>query len=374
MAISSEQFLVPEGTYLLSHSVGCLPRAALAAQERFFELWQTRGGNAWDEWLAAVEGFGHSLAALLHGQPGEFCPQTNISSAVSKIVTSLPPRRGKETILISELDFPSVGFALEQAERLGYRIKRLPAEAGRFTADHWQQHLTGDVQMALVTHVLYGNSFCNPVAEIVQAAREREIFTVVDVAQSAGVVPIDLAAWGADFVVGSCIKWLCGGPGAGFLWANSAGIEQFRPLDVGWFSHENPFEFDIRQFRYAPDARRFWGGTPSVLPYMVARAGIDQIQAIGVESIQEHNRALTEQLVQFAQSRRWPLHTPAAPERRGGTVCIGFPDPQKVVAHLEAAQIWVDFRPSFGVRFSPHIYVSQADMTQTIRTLDKISK
>lgn len=365
----ADQFVVPEGVYLLSHSVGCLPRLALGAQERFFELWQGQGGNAWEAWLGEIEGFCRSLAGLLNGRADEFCPQTNISSAVAKILSSLPPRRGKETILVSELDFPSVGFVLGQAQRLGYRLRVMPAEEGAFSLAQWARYLDDGVQLALVTHVIYGNSFRNPVAEIVELARQRDIFTVVDVAQSAGVVPIDVRAWGADFVVGSCIKWLCGGPGAGFLWANGAGVAQFRPVDVGWFSHENPFEFDMEDFRYAPDARRFWGGTPSVLPFMIAAASIEQIQAIGVEQIQAHNQALTGRLVAAAQAEGWRLLTPAEPDQRGGTVCIGFPQAAEVVKRLGEAQIWVDARAGFGVRFSPHVYVGEAAVMETVEVL-----
>jgi selenocysteine lyase/cysteine desulfurase len=367
----ADKFHTPPGTYLLSHSVGCLPKTTRAAQAEFFELWQTKGGNAWDDWLEAVEAFCQSLAVLFNGRSPQFCPQVNISSAVSKIIASLPPRPGKKIILLSELDFPSVGFTLEQAERLDYQLRRIPAQAGTFPLEQWADYLTGDVQMVLITHVLYGNSYRNPVKEIVALAREQEIYTVVDIAQSAGVVPIDFQEWQADFVVGSCIKWLCGGPGAGFLWVNEADIQQFRPLDVGWFSHENPFEFDITHFRYAPDARRFWGGTPSVLPTIVARAGIEQIGAIGPQIIQTHNQRLTGRLIQAAQEHGWPLLTPTEPEQRGGTVCIGFPNPAEVVAALAAAQVQVDYRPAFGVRFSPHIYVSEEAVLETAELLQK---
>jgi selenocysteine lyase/cysteine desulfurase len=189
------------------------------------------------------------------------------------------------------------------------------------------------------------------------------------VAQAAGVVPIDVQDWQADFVVGSSIKWLCGGPGAGYLWLNDRALEQVRPLDVGWFSHENPFEFDIAHFRYAPNARRFWGGTPSVLPYVVARAGIEQIRAIGLETVAAHNQRLTNRLVELAQENGWRLLTPVEAEQRGGTVCIDLPGAAEVVARLERAGIMVDFRPSFGVRFSPHVYVTEEEIEEAGREI-----
>jgi kynureninase len=365
-----QDFLLPDGAYLLSHSVGCLPRAAREAADRFFELWGTQGGEAWDGWLASIGDFRQSLATLLSGEAAEFCPQANISSALSKILSSLPRRKGKTKLLLSELDFPSAGFALAQAERAGYTIEFIPADRDTSSLECWQQHLTPDTQMVLVTHVLYGNSRLNPVAEIIRCAQRHEVFTLVDVAQSVGVVPIDLREWNADFVVGSSIKWLCGGPGAGFLWANPDSVERFEPVDVGWFSHEDPFEFRIQSFRYADDARRFWGGTPSVLPYVVARASIDLINSIGVANVRAHNQTLTERLVRAALERGLTLRTPQEPARRGGTVCVAFPDPQRVYQQLKEAKIFVDVRPSYGVRFSPHIYNDAEEIDRAIASFE----
>lgn len=183
-----QDFLLPEGTYLLSHSVGCLPRAARKAADEFFGLWGTQGGAAWDGWLASIGDFQRSLATLLGGEAAEFCPQSNISSALAKILSSLPRREGRRKLLLSELDFPSAGFALAQAERAGYTVEFIPAESDTSSVECWERHITPDTQLALVTHVLYGNSRLSPVAEIIQCARRHEVFTLVDVAQSAGVV------------------------------------------------------------------------------------------------------------------------------------------------------------------------------------------
>ncbi|HEX7318010.1 MAG TPA: aminotransferase class V-fold PLP-dependent enzyme [Pyrinomonadaceae bacterium] len=365
-----QDFSLPDGTYLLSHSVGCLPRVAREAADRFFELWATRGGDAWDGWLASIGDFQQSLATLLNGEAVEFCPQTNISSALAKILASLPRRKGKTKLLLSELDFPSAGFVLAQAERAGYTVEFIPADGDTSSLECWQRHLTPDTQLVLITHVLYGNSRLNPVAEIIRRAQRHEVLTVVDVAQSAGVVPIDLREWNADFVVGSVVKWLCGGPGAGFLWANPAGVERFEPSDVGWFSHEDPFEFRIQDFRYAADARRFWGGTPSVMPYVVARASIDFVNGIGVENVRQHNQVLTDRLVRAALERGLTVRTPHDPARRGGTVCIAFPDPQRVYQQLKDAKVFVDVRPAYGVRFSPHVYNDMEDIDHAIASFE----
>jgi kynureninase len=147
-------------------------------------------------------------------------------------------------------------------------------------------------------------------------------------------------------------------------------VGRFEPTDVGWFSHEDPFEFRIQDFRYAPDARRFWGGTPSVLPYVIARASIDVINGIGVGRVRAHNRALTERLVRAALGRGLPVRTPQDPARRGGTVCVAFRDPQRVYERLKEEKVFVDVRAAYGVRFSPHVYNDAEDIDRAVASFE----
>lgn len=358
-----DRFATPPGIYLLNHSAGAMPKTAEAAAARFFSLWRERGGDAWDGWLGMVDDWRAALAALLGGAPADWCPQPSVTAGIVKLLHGVAPRAGRGRILISRLDFPSVGFAIRQLRRRGWRVDFFePDEKRQFPLARWDAALTEETDWALITHSLYGNSWLNPVPEILTLAKARGIFTIVDVAQSAGVVPLDVAAWDADAVAGSCIKWLCGGPGAGFLWTNPAFVKSVEPEDVGWFSHENPFEFDIADFRYAPDARRFWGGTPSVLPYAVATAGLQLLKEIGVEKIRAHNRALTRQLLDAAQANGIPAATPGDDARRGGTVILQFPDPVAAVAKFQAAGVRCDYRPKFGVRFSPHVFNTPAEI------------
>ena len=211
-------FALGEGIYLLNHSVGRPPRSAeAAAHDAYFEPWQGGAAEPWDAWFDTVERFRAAVSTLLGGRAAQVCPQANLSSALTKIVHSLPRRVGRDTIVYTEADFPSMGFVLAMAGRAGFRLRCIPDTADFATLDCWESALDDDCCLALVTHVHSNTSRQVPVAEICSLAREREIMTVVDVAQSAGVVPIDVGRWDADFVVGSCVKFLCGGPGAGFL-------------------------------------------------------------------------------------------------------------------------------------------------------------
>jgi len=363
-----DTFALGEGIYLLNHSVGRPPRSAeAAAKAGFFEPWQTGTGEPWDAWFAEVDRFRSAVGALLNSPADNVCPQANLSSALTKIVHSLRRRIGRDTIVYTEADFPSMGFVLAMAGRAGFRLRCIPDTADFGSLECWESTLDDDCCLALVTHVHSNTSRQVPVADICRLAREREVMTVVDVAQSAGIVPVDAVAWDADFIVGSCVKFLCGGPGAGFLWVSDRVLHECRPTDVGWFSHADPFEFDIHEFRYAESALRFWGGTPAVLPYSVAANSLETMIDIGIERIRAHSLELTQTIVNSVP--RKCLFTPARPASRGGTVVLDFGEQQSAAARaLTEAGVHFDVRRT-GMRLSPHVYTSREEIETVISCL-----
>ncbi len=361
------RFDVPAGTYLLSHSVGCLPLGSEeAVRAGFYQPWRIAGGDAWPAWLEAVGTFRAGVARLIGARADQICPQVNVSSAVTKILHALPKRAGRDVILLCEEDFPSIGFVAAAATARGYRTRFLPRGEAVEDIAVWEAALAEDVQLAIVTHAFSNRSARLPVDAITQAARDRSAFSVVDAVQTAGVVPVDVAGWSADFVVGSSVKFLCGGPGAAFLWVSDAVLAQTQPLDVGWFSHANPFAFDIHDFRAADDAARFWGGTPSVLPFVQAAHSIDVLLDIGVESIHAHNQGLIQQIHDTLPLAR--IRSARDRDRRGNTVLIAVDDPAAALATLREATILVDAREGC-IRLAPHIYNRSEDIDRLLATL-----
>lgn len=356
-----EQFVPHDGIYLLNHSVGRPPVSARKQLlDSYFEPWENGDAEVWPVWLKQIELFRNVLGSLLNAQAKDLCPQTNLSGALTKIVHSLATRPGKHKILLHEQDFPSMGFVLKRAEKLGYQLTIISADADPKDLNTWHEYMTDDIGIVLITHVHSNTSVLTPVVEIARLARQLGIISIVDIAQSVGVVPIDVAAWNADFVIGSCVKWLCGGPGAAYLWAHPDRIQECEPIDVGWFSHANPFEFDINDFRFADGAIRFWGGTPSVLPYVVAANSIALINNIGVETLRKHNLALTQSVIERLDPN--VIVSPEDPTCRGGTLVLNFGARQAEVAQrLEQANVRFDTRAS-GHRLSPHIYNSASEL------------
>lgn len=365
----SDQFSIPGGTYLLSHSVGCMPAAtAQVIQSSYLDIW-SQSADPWSLWLAEVGRFNQSIARLLNASPSQVCSQVNLSSALTKIIHGLPRSSTRNTLLVSELDFPSLGFVFEQARRVGFEVKYVSADEDHQDLETWNKALTPDVFLTLVTHVQSNTGVKLAVDHITAKAKERDIITVVDVAQSAGVIPIDVQSWSADFVIGGCVKWLCGGPGASYLWADEASLARCQPLDVGWFSHAEPFEFDIHHFDYASDANRFLGGTPSVLPFVVARHSIDLMLSIGIDVIAQHNHQLLDE---FGSSlTHGQLVSPQARDLRSGTAIVNFEDNGAVLTALKKQGVHTDQRAQ-GLRFSPHIYNTSDDMQSLAALLHSI--
>lgn len=318
---ASAPFLVPEGgPYLATHSVGCLTRAARdAVHATYLQPWSSRGADAWESWLEGIGEFRRALARLLGGRAIDYCPQSNLSAALAAVLGALPPPRERNVWLAAEDSFPSLGFVLQRAEARGFRLRLISRANPPGDMATWTDAFTPDVCGVLITHVFSNSGAVAPVPDITRAARAAGVFSIVDVAQSAGILAMDVEALGADVVIGSCVKWLCGGPGAGFLWMRESTANRLHPSDIGWFSHAEPFEMDIHSFREAAGARRFWGGTPSIAPYVMAAASLGVLADVGVERILAHTRSL-QRLFAEALPERWRGRVPRADI--GGTLCL----------------------------------------------------
>ena len=363
----SNEFNKPKGPYFLSHSVGLMPLGARAAlEDAYFEPWAAGESDIWSRWLSVLDDFRARLAPIIGADAADICPQTNISSALSKILLSLEPPTGRRKIVMCEEDFPTVGFALAQGARLGLELVFIKSGPHLANPDAWAEGCGEDVHILHLTHVFSNLGLKTPVAEIVARAKAKGVRVIVDAAQSAGAVDVDAEEWGADFVTGTSLKYLCGGPGAAFLWVNPETADDCAPIDVGWFSHENPFEFDIRNFRYAPRAARYWGGTPSVAPFAAAGPGAAIIAREGVRAISARNQALFDRLLDAVPEERFLSHVGKG--ERGCSFIIAPEKRDAAIAALNEEKVAFDERAG-GLRFSLHLYNDDRDIDRLAATL-----
>ena len=363
-----DDFILTNSNYLLNHSVGRpLKTSENDFAERFYEPWKKSNDEPWEKWLETINDFTLSLAKIFNAKQSEFCPQVNLSSGLTKILMSLKQvQKKKSVVLVSEIDFPGMGFALKKSLPEDCEIRFIPANEDITNSSIWDAYMTEDIDLVFVSHAYSNTGQLSPISDVISMARSRDIISILDIAQSAGIVPIDLTALKPDFMLGSSVKWLCGGPGAAYLWVNTERLSSCEPKDVGWFSHENPFEFDIHNFRYHDSALKFWGGTPVVAPFIIATNSINYFTKIGIKNIRKHNQAL---IAKTANEIDLEFVSPRDEAIRGGTMILDFgSNQQKVLNHLQDNNIGVDHR-SHGIRISPHIYNDEQDIDQLISVI-----
>jgi selenocysteine lyase/cysteine desulfurase len=353
------------GGYLLNHSAGLPPLdAAESLKHDLFGPWVASDDQVWPHWMTAFDRFRQGLARVINHDAAMICPQPSVSLGLSQVMHSLPVRRERNRLVIAERAFPSLGFIFSVAQRQSFELVIIPGDRNTLDPQTWADYLDERVHCVVFTHVHSNTSECHDIAPLCAMARDCGAISVVDVAQSIGIRPIDARAWNADFIVGSCLKWLCGGSGAGFMWVHPERVAQCEPADVGWFSHSNPFEFDIHHFEYAPDALRFWGGTPSVAPALIAAHSIERLIELGLDKIEAHNRELGEMLCKQVDGEF--LVSPVDPAQRGATVVLNFRASQdRFAERLKAAGVQFDTRKE-GIRLSPHFYNNADDMQRVL--------
>lgn len=365
-------FDLSDGSYLLNHSVGRpLKNVTDILKQDFLEPWQSSNVEPWHQWLNVISKFTGGLSQLFNSPAEQFCPQTNLSSGLTKLLTSIPRLTSarKIKILMSEIDFPSMGFVMQKALPEGSEIVYLPKSLDVTNIENWKHFIDPDIDLVFVSHAYSNTGQLAPIKEIIALAKQNNALSIIDIAQSAGVIPIDLTELSPDFMIGSSVKWLCGGPGAGYLWLAKEHIETCEPNDVGWFSHQNPFEFDIHHFDYNQSALKFWGGTPSILPFVIAANSINyfvtKIKESNSEVIRHHNLTLQNKIIEHLPEF---VVSPFDADKRSGTVILDFLDNQSILEQLAQANVAVDVREN-GIRVSPHIYNDENDIERLINII-----
>ncbi|KQZ64391.1 hypothetical protein ASD67_07870 [Sphingopyxis sp. Root1497] len=366
-AVAARFHLPPGSVYLKSHSVGCQPRAAAdALQARLLDPWRETG-EAWPHWLDAIDDWRAALGQLVGVEARDLCPATNVSAALSRYLSALGQATRRRTILLAPSAFPTIGYVASGLAAAGWTTRYLPVDTDVRDPASWTAALDDSVALVVAMHVSSNSGALTDIAAVARAAKAAGARCVADCAQSVGILPVNPAAWGADAVIGTSVKWLCGGPGAAWLWVAPHDRTALDPMERGWWSHENPFEMDIADFRYAPDARRWWGGTPDVAPFILSTAGIGEIAAIGVDAIGAHNRTLQAMLRDALEPKTpgWSWAEGAV----GGTLCIDTgTDQPRVAEALDRHDLRADFRGTI-LRLSFHAYNGVADVERALAAL-----
>jgi kynureninase len=361
-------------TYLVSHSLGAMPRRAADYLREYAETWSRRGVRAWHEgWWEIGRETGNLLAPVLGVEANTVSMHQNVTVAQGILASCFRYDEPRRKIVMTDLEFPSNHYLFEGFRRYGAEIVYVPSpDAMRIDLERLLDAIDERTVLVPLSLVLFKSAFITDVRAVIEKAHRVGAHISVDVYQAAGTVPMDLRAWNADFAVGGSVKWLCGGPGAGYLYVRPDLAATLQPGLIGWAAHESPFAFATGPARLAGNPERFQSGTPNVPALYAARAGYEIIREIGVEAIRRRSLALTRRLIEAAQAAGFRLNTPLEDDERGGSVIIDVPDGAAVADELLRRNVIIDYRAGAGIRMAPHFYNTEEEVDRAMHTLCEI--
>ena len=351
-------------TYLINHSLAAMPAAAEDRLLEYARMWRERGIRSWGEgWWNMPLTVGDQVGRIVGAPPGSVVMHQNVTVAEMIVLSCFRNPGARNRVVYEEANFPSVRYLYQAQPEL--EVVAVDDDAAIVDA------IDERTLLVPISHVLFKNAEIQDIEPIIRRAHEMGAHVVLDCYQSAGVVPFDLAALGVDFAVGGSVKWLCGGPGAGWLYVRPDLAETLEPTFVGWQGHARPFDFEP-ELEYAPGVGRFLTGTPNVPALYAATAGYDVIEEVGVDRIRERSLVLTGLLIDLLDEAGFEVVSPREQDRRGGSVTVSTPDHAAVHRELGVRGIICDFRPDAGVRLGPHFFNSEDELRHTVAELSDI--
>ena len=344
-------------TYLINNSLGAMPGTVPDSLREFADLWERKGVEAWTEdWLPELRQVAALLEGLMGAAPGSVVVHQNVATLTSTVLSALEYGSTRNRVVLADSDWPSHHYLMDGERRRGAQLEIVATDGVTIDADAFIEQIDERTALVIVSHVLYRSSAIVDVAAIASAARRAGARCLVDGYHAMGHMPVDVAAIGCDFYVGGSVKWLCGGPGVGYLYIKPELIEALRPAAVGWLGHARPFDFSS-QWSPAPGAMGWLGGTPGMPSLYSAREGYKVVTQVTPGRIRATSLPLTARLVEGARERGIDVRTPLDPERRAGAVTLYLGDEtEQVSRRLIDAGIIVDYRPGSGIRVGAHFF------------------
>ena len=362
-----------ECVHFISHSLGCVPARAADDLAVFVDEWRKKSITAWEDWLPEVNRAAARIEKIISAPQGTVVMFTNVSQVMAVMASCFEYTAERNKVVYEALQFPTVSYVWKAEERRGANVVLVESADGTtIDADAVCAAIDEHTVAVPISHVVYSSAFIQDVKKIAARARQVGAHVILDCYQSVGTVPLDVVDLGVSFACGGSVKYLCGGPGAAWLYARQDLIEQFEPRVTGWFGNEAPFAFTMPSQTYAEGIWRYMGGTPAIAALYQARAGQTIVGEIGVRKIREKSLALTDKCIAWADELGFTLRTPREASKRGGSIVFDFVGSADVCRELNRRKFFCDHRPGAGIRIAPHFYSKSDEVDQFFGELKKI--
>jgi kynureninase len=370
-----EEFpILNKSTYLISNSLGAMPRAVYDRMHDYAEIWATRGVRAWEDgwWEMAVK-VGDGIGALIGAEPGEISLHQNVTLTNAIIASCFDFSKRRNKIVMVDLDFPSIIYFYLEQRRYGAKVEIIQSrDSLHVPTEEFLRAIDRNTLLVPISQVLFRSATIVDARAIIERAHRVGAHVVLDLFQAAGTIPVDVAGLGVDFATGGVLKWLCGGPGVGYLYVRPDLRKKLKPAITGWMAHQRPFNFEVGAVDRREDSFRFLNGTPHIPALYACQPGLEILQKVGMESIRAKSMRQTARLVEGALAHGWRVNTPTDAAERAGTVSVDCPHAHEVATELLERKIMVDYRPKAGVRLSPHFYNRDEEIDFALEQLAEI--
>jgi kynureninase len=365
----SEFPVLANSVYFLNNAMGAAPLGLKAKLEQYAEEQWRLGDQGWKVWWPWVLAHGDRIARQINAPAGSVILDVGVTALVHRFASGVDFKGDRRRVVTSALDFPSVGYAWQGWQRHGAEIVVVPSPDG-IVVDEEALIAAIDERTAVVSLSLatYCSGALVDVSRVAQKAHAMGAIVLVDAFQAYGIVPIDVEQLGADVLVSGTRKFALGAGESAFMYVRPSIASKLQPMLNGWFAHRDPFAF-AAEFEMAADTQRFMGGTPTVLPHYAASAGLDVIEAVGIDRIRSRSLALTSRIIMQADEQGLGLVTPRADAERAGVVCLKFPLSAEVAERLNASGFSCSHRPTSGLRLGPHFFNLDSEVDQFMAAL-----
>lgn len=361
--------------YLISNSLGAMPRGVYDKLKEFADMWANLGVRAWGAgWWDLKRAVGDQIAPLMGAPSGSVLVHENASIANAILMSALNwEDRRRDTVIVTDQDFPSDIYSIQRLLPPHVRLRVIPSRDGiSIATDELLEAIDERTRLVAISHVLFRSAYIMPIEAIVAKAHQVGAQVLLNGYHSVGVIPVDVTALAVDFYIGGTLKWLCGGPGGVFLYVRPDLLATLEPKITGWFAHQNPFAFDLNNFQLREDSYRLANGTPGIASLYAIQPGIAVIREVGVTAIREKSVRQTALIVQLADEYGFRVVSPRAPDQRAGTVTLRPDHAYEVSRELLRRNIIIDYREGAGIRIAPHFYNSDEEVTMALATIRDI--
>ena len=359
--------------HLISHSLGCVPAQTKDDLGEFFELWQTKSITAWGEWLPEVDRAAARIGKIISAPASCVTMLPNVSTIMAVLASCFEYTPVRNKIVYEALMFPTVSYVWQAEQRRGANCVVVPSADGiTIDVDTMCAAIDEHTVAVVMQHVVFSSAYIQDAKKICARAKAVGAHVILDCYQSVGIIPLDVVDLGVSFACGGSVKYLCGGPGAGWLYVRSDLLEKFSPRVTGWFGNEAPFAFTMPAQTYADTVWRFQGGTLPIAALYQSRAGQSIVGEIGGVAIREKSLVMTQRIIGWVDELGFTLNSPRPAEQRGGSVVFDFVGAADVCRELNRRRFFCDHRPGVGIRIAPHFYSKSEEIELFFGELKKL--